>query len=204
MAANQDRMHGAVPDRAGTVMLVLDMFSDFDFEDGGRLARLAFPVAQRIRALKLRLTRQGVPCIYVNDNLGRWRADFAAVVRRAEASVGSAIAQLLKPEERDYCLLKPKHSAFFGTPLATVLETLGARTLILTGTTTPQCILFTATDAYVREYRLVVPSDCVTALTRKQQQLALYFLESVLGARVCQSRSINGRGRRSVAQRRRS
>ncbi|MBV8877807.1 MAG: cysteine hydrolase [Gammaproteobacteria bacterium] len=190
MAANQDRMHGAVPDRAGTVMLVLDMFSDFDFEDGRRLARLALPVARRIRALKARLSRQGVPCIYVNDNLGRWRADFAAVVRRAESSLGRGIAQLLQPGERDYFLLKPKHSAFFGTPLATVLETLGARTLILTGTTTPQCILFTATDAYVREYRLVVPTDCVTALTRKQQQLALYFLESVLGARVCPSASI--------------
>jgi nicotinamidase-related amidase len=190
MALDDDRMHGAVPDRAGMVMLVLDMFSDFQFEDGPRLARLAVPVAQRIRALKARLTRQGVPCIYVNDNLGRWRSDFQDVVRRAGSSPGSAVAHLLRPAEQDYCLLKPKHSAFFGTPLATVLETLGARTLILTGTTTPQCILFTATDAYVREYRLVVPSDCVTALTRKQQQLALYFLDSVLGARVCRSGAV--------------
>ncbi len=190
MALDGDRMHGAVPDRAGMAMLVLDMFSDFQFEDGPRLARLAVPVAQRIRALKAPLTGQGVPCIYVNDNLGRWRSDFQGVVRRAEGSLGTAVAHLLQPGEQDYCLLKPKHSGFFGTPLETVLETLGARTLILTGTTTPQCILFTATDAYVREYRLVVPSDCVTALTRKQQQLALYFLDSVLGARVCRSGSI--------------
>jgi nicotinamidase-related amidase len=190
MEAKADRMHGAVPDRAETVMLVLDMFSDFRFDDGPRLAKLAVPVARRIRALKARLTAQAGRCIYVNDNLGRWRSDFSAVVRRAEHSLGASVVQLLQPQERDYCLLKPKHSAFFGTPLETLLEALGARTLILTGTTTPQCILFTATDAYVREYRLVVPSDCVTALTRKQQQLALYFLRSVLGARVCRSGSI--------------
>lgn len=190
MAAKQDRMHGAVPDRAATVMLILDMFSDFDFEEGRRLASLAIPVAERIRALKARLTRGRVPCIYVNDNLGRWRSDFGTVLRRAESSAGAAVAHLLQPDEEDYCLLKPKHSAFFGTPLETVLERLGARTLILTGTTTPQCILFTATDAYVREYQLIVPSDCVVAITRKQQDLALYFLRSVLGARVCRSRSI--------------
>jgi len=190
MAAKDDRMHGAVPDRAGTVMLVLDMFSDFNFEYGRRLASLAVPVAQRIRTLKARLSRAKVPCIYVNDNLGRWRSDYCSVVRRAEASGGAAVARLLQPDERDYCLLKPKHSAFFGTPLETILETLGARSLILTGTTTPQCILFTATDAYVREYRLVVASDCVVALTRKQQRLALYFLDSVLGACVRRARSI--------------
>ena len=191
MSPNNDRMHGAVPDRAGTALLVLDMFSDFDFAAGPRLARLAVPVAKRIHTLKARLTRERTPCIYVNDNLGRWRSDFCSVVRRAEDSVGAVVARLLQPQQRDYCLLKPKHSAFFGTPLDTVLETLGARTLILTGTTTPQCILFTATDAYVREYRLVVPSDCVIARTPKQQQLALYFLSAVLGARVCRSRSIH-------------
>jgi nicotinamidase-related amidase len=195
MGDKNDRMHGAVPDRAGTVMLVLDMFSDFNFEHGRRLARLALPVARRIRTLKARLARDKVPCIYVNDNLGRWRSDFCSIVRRAEASDGAAVARLLQPDGRDYCLLKPKHSAFFGTPLETVLESLGARTLILTGTTTPQCILFTATDAYVREYRLLVPSDCVIALTRKQQHLALYFLDSVLGARVCRARSIGGNSR---------
>lgn len=194
MAAKTDRMHGAVPDRAGTVMLVLDMFSDFRFDDGPRLAKRAVPIARRIRALKARLTRRGVRCIYINDNLGRWRSDFSGVVRRAEHSLGAPVAQLLQPQDQDYCLLKPKHSAFFGTPLATVLETLGARTLILTGTTTPQCILFTATDAYVREYQLIVPSDCVTALTSKQQQLALYFLDSVLGAHVCRSGSIRSAG----------
>ncbi len=130
MPATHDRMHGSAPDRARTVMLVLDMFSNFDFEDGARLARLAVPIARRIRDLKARLQGR-VPCIYVNDNLGRWRSDFGAVVRRAESSAGAAVARLLQPHEHDYCLLKPKHSAFFDTPLATLLQALGARRILL-------------------------------------------------------------------------
>jgi nicotinamidase-related amidase len=51
-------------------------------------------------------------------------------------------------------------------------------------------ILFTAMDAYIREYRLIVPRDCVVALTGQQQRLALYFLKSILGAQVCRAASI--------------
>lgn len=187
MVMDDDRLHGSVPDRAQTALLVLDMFSNFAFKDGTRAAQLALPVAKCIAALKARLRKRNVPCIYVNDNLGRWRSRFDQVVQCAAASRGGRVAALLQPDERDYCLLKTKHSAFFDTPLDTVLEALGVRRLILTGTTTPQCILFTATDAYVREYELSVPSDCVVALTPQQQRVALYFLRNILSARVCRS-----------------
>ncbi|MBV8783354.1 MAG: cysteine hydrolase [Gammaproteobacteria bacterium] len=187
MSDSRDRMHGSVPDRATSALLVLDMFSDFSFPGGARAARLALPVARRIASLKARLARRKVPCLYVNDNLGRWRSDFPALLRRAAAARGAPLVRLLRPQERDYCILKPKHSGFFDTPLDTILEALRVRRLILCGTMTPQCILFTATDAYVRDYELVVPSDCVLSLTRREQQLALYFLRSVLGARVCRA-----------------
>ncbi|MBV8343128.1 MAG: cysteine hydrolase [Gammaproteobacteria bacterium] len=188
MASNGDRLHGSVPDRSPTALLVLDMFSDFDFAHGARAARLAVPVARRIASLKARLQGRRVPCIYVNDNLGRWRSRFDEVVRHTAASRGAPVAALLRPRTGDYCLLKPKHSAFFATPLDTVLQALGARRLVLTGTTTPQCILFTAMDAYVREYELAVPRDCVVALSQREQRVALYFLQHILGARICESR----------------
>ena len=69
----------------------------------------------------------------------------------------------MRPDRRDYFILKPKHSAFFSTPLELLLEHLGARTLILTGLLADSCILFTAQDAHLRGYRVVVPSDCVAA-----------------------------------------
>jgi nicotinamidase-related amidase len=58
-------------------------------------------------------------------------------------------------------MFKPKHSAFFGTAL-------GVRRLVLTGMTSHQCVLFTARDAHVREYELIVPADCVAAGSREE------------------------------------
>jgi nicotinamidase-related amidase len=82
------------------------------------------------------------------------------------------------------------HSGFYGTPLPQLLEQLGAQELILTGLTSHQCVLFTAMDAYVRDYRLVVPRDCIGAARRVETQHALFVLEHGLMARTVLSSSL--------------
>ena len=157
--------HGNAPDRAPVALLLIDVINDFMYPDGLALRRRARPMARRLRALKARAQGAGVPVLYVNDNFGRWRSDFAAVVRACTApgSRGREIAGLLAPGPDDYFVLKPKHSAFYASPLDILLEHLGARRLILTGLTTPQCVLITASGAHMRGYRLAVPRDCVAA-----------------------------------------
>jgi nicotinamidase-related amidase len=179
-----DDLHGAVPDRADTVLLILDMFSDFEFDGGAQLCRAALPVARRIRVLKRAATRHGVPTIYVNDHAGRWRADFPALLRHcaSRGRRGAPIVRLLRPGHRDYRILKPKHSAFFATALGALLEYLDAKTLVLTGATSHQCVLFTANDAYVRDLRLVIPRDCTAAGSTGDTRFALRYFRSVLGA----------------------
>jgi len=129
--ARNASLSGSAPDSSKTALLILDMISDFEFEDGTRICRAALSVAKPISKLKQRATRAGVPVIYVNDNRGRWRSDFAAQVRQsmAESSRGAAIARLLAPGPVDYCILKPKHSAFYATVLGTLLEHLGVSRL---------------------------------------------------------------------------
>ena len=177
-------LHGSAPDRSPFALLILDMVSDFRFEDGAAIARAALPVARRIARLAGRARKARVPVIFVNDNLGRWRSDFPAIVRhcaRAD-SRGAPLLAVLEPQRQDYGILKPKHSGFYATPLATLLEYLGAKTLVLTGASTHQCVLFTANDAYVRDYRLWIPADCVASKTRSQTRLAARYFRSVLGA----------------------
>ena len=70
---------------------------------------------------------------------------------------GAPIVDILAPQPRDYCVLKPKHSGFFATALATLLEYIGVERLVLTGVATHQCVLFTANDAYVRDFKLHIP-----------------------------------------------
>ena len=185
MKADNDP-NGLVPDRAETVLLILDLISDFAFEGGDRIARAALPVARRIAALKVRARRAGIPVIYVNDGVGRWRSDFPAIVRHCSrpTSRGRKIVSTIVPEPDDYCVLKPKHSGFFATPLDTLLQYLGAKTLILTGVSSNQCVLFTANDAYVRDLALTIPRDCISARSTKDTRLALQYFSTVLAADV--------------------
>jgi nicotinamidase-related amidase len=124
---------GLVPYRSQTVLLILDLVSDFAFPEGEKIARAAFPVARRIARLKARAKRAGIPTVYVNDAIGRWKSDFPAVVQHCcrETARGHRVVGLIAPEPNDYCVLKPKHSGFFATPLDTILRFLGAKRLIL-------------------------------------------------------------------------
>ena len=190
-------LHGAAPDSSRTALLILDMISDFEFEGGAKLCRAAVPVAKRIARLKFRAAEAGIPTIYVNDNVGRWRSDFAAVFRHCvrPESRGASIARLIGPGPNDYCVLKPKHSGFFATALATLLEYLGSRRLILTGSTSDQCVLFTANDAYVRDFELQIPRDCLVGDSAEANRLAFRYFRSVLGADLRPSVSLKLRRR---------
>lgn len=161
----------------------MDMMSDWDFPDGDRLVRAALRVAPAIAALAERCRRGGVPVIYANDNHGQWRSDFRFVVRQALGfpGPGGRIARLLAPHDEDYVVLKPKHSAFFATPLELLLDHLRARRIIVVGTTTDQCVLATAMDARMRDFEVVVPEDGVATLGAARNRRALVHLREVLG-----------------------
>jgi nicotinamidase-related amidase len=184
MSKKKDDPHGLVPDRAETALVILDLVSDFQFADGERIARAALPVARRIARLKSRATKAAIPTIYVNDGIGRWRSDFPGMIRHCqrESARGRHIVDVIAPSADDYCILKPKHSGFFATPLDTVITFIGAKRLILTGVSSNQCVLFTANDAYVRDFELLIPSDCISARTRADTRLALRYFRTVLGA----------------------
>jgi nicotinamidase-related amidase len=168
------------------------MISDFRFPDGAKVQRAARRVAPRIADLKQRAKAAGLACIYVNDNPGRWRSDSRALIDHClrARSPGADIARRLRPNESDYFILKPRHSAFYATPLEVLLENLGARRVILTGVSSHQCVLFTANDAHLRNLEIIVPSDCVAGPSSRDTRFALQYFKSVLGARVSPHRSL--------------
>lgn len=180
MAKNDEQ---SFPDESATALLIIDTINDLEFEGGQRLLRHALPMAENIAALKQRAAAAGIAIIYLNDNFGQWRSDFRAVVRQnLEGVRGSPVVQRLVPDQDDYFVLKPKHSGFFGTTLDTLLRFIQAERLILTGLTTEMCVLFTAIDAYMRDYPLIVPSDCSAAVSQEQHEQALNYMHRVLKA----------------------
>jgi nicotinamidase-related amidase len=141
-------------------------------------------MARRIARLKQRARQARVPIVYVNDNFGKWQSDFTRTVRHclAAKSRGRNVTKTLKPSRDDYFVLKPKHSGFFSTTLETLLRYLGAETLILTGIAGNFCVLFTANDAYMRDYALFIPEDCCVSNSARENEEALGLMRKFLKA----------------------
>ncbi len=175
-------LHGSAPDKSKAALLLIDVINDFDFPEGEELLRLAKPVGKNIAALKKRANAAGIPAVYVNDNFGRWQSDFKKIVSHCENARGKEFVEMLLPEDEDYFVLKPKHSGFYSTSLHLLVTHLGAENLILTGIAGNNCVLFTANDAYMRDFKIFIPSDCVVSNTEEENLHALKQMETVLKA----------------------
>jgi nicotinamidase-related amidase len=189
---NKD-LHGNAPEKSDVALLIIDVISDFDFEDGDKLLKNTLPMAEKLASFKKKVKKAQIPVIYVNDNFGKWQSDFKNLLKHclADSSKGCEIADLLKPDEDDYFVLKPKHSGFYSTTLDILLEYLAVKTLILTGVTADICILFTANDAYMRDFDLIVPQDCVASVKKDENKHALDYIERVLKADIRPSTKID-------------
>jgi nicotinamidase-related amidase len=180
---------GIAPDQHSTALLLIDVINDFDFDEAASLLKFAKRMAERIAALKVRAKESGVPVIYVNDNFGRWRSDFKGQVKHCLGpnAKGREIVKLLQPDDDDYFVLKPKHSGFYASSLEVLLEYLGSKKLILTGLAGNICVLFTANDAYMRDYKIIVPPDCTASNTEAANQAAIDEIRAVLKGDVRES-----------------
>lgn len=164
-----------------TALVVVDMVNPLDFPGARSLLRQALPAARRIATLRARLKPRGVPVVFVNDNFTHWREDFGQLVAICSQpdALGAPLLEVLPPEQDDYNLLKPQHSAFYNTPLEVLLSQLGVGRVVLTGIATDQCILASAIDARMRELEVVVASDGTAAMTAVRHRNALAVLREM-------------------------
>ena len=175
--------------RPGDALLIIDAINDLEFEGGEKVLPWAIKLARRLSAFRSAAHGAKIPVIYVNDNFGLWRSSFHEVythVTRPRAR-GAKVAGRLKPARNDYFILKPRHSAFFATSLVPLLEHLEINRLILSGIATNLCVLFSAHDAHMHQYELVVLSDCCAAESDFDHNIALSQLERFCDARICTS-----------------
>jgi nicotinamidase-related amidase len=191
--SKSEDLHGAAPDKCAVALLLIDWINDLQFDGAERLLPAALAAAKATAVLRRRAKQAGVPVIYCNDNFGRWRSDFRSLlehVLQGDAR-GRPIAELLAPDERDYFVLKPKHSGFHSTSLEVLLAHLGANTLVLTGIAGNFCVLFTAQDAYMRDYKLLVPRDCIASEDERDDRHALEHMAKVCKADTAASAGID-------------
>jgi nicotinamidase-related amidase len=72
-------------------------------------------------------------------------------------------------------------SAFFGTPLASLLAEAGCDSLIVTGASTSGCIRATVVDALQHGYRAIVPREAVGDRNPAAHEANLYDIDAKYG-----------------------
>jgi nicotinamidase-related amidase len=182
---------GSVRHKSAVALLLIDIINHFEFPDGEKLLKHALRMAPKLARLKERARRAGVATIYVNDNFGQWRSDAGKLLQyclRPEAA-GKEFVEAVQPDKDDYFVLKPMHSAFYQTPLDTLLRYLDTSSVILTGLATNSCIMCTVHDANMRDLDMIVPADCCAARTKREHAQALAHIGQMTAAKVVASSS---------------
>jgi nicotinamidase-related amidase len=178
--------HKIVRHRSPVVLLLVDVVNHFEFPDGEAILKNALQVGPRLARLKKRTRDSNIPVVYVNDNFGQWRSDAGKLLAHCLRTdcAGKPFVEAIQPDEQDYCVLKPMHSAFFQTPLDLLLRHLGASSIILAGIATNSCILCTAHDANMREFKVTVVSDCCAARSAREHNEAIANIREMADARI--------------------
>jgi nicotinamidase-related amidase len=166
-------------------VLVIDMLNAYRHEDADVLAANVAEMVDPLAALISRAReRDDVDLIYVNDNYGDFDADFRDVAEAALHGERPDLVTPIAPDENCLRLLKVRHSAFYASSLDYLLRRLEARQLILTGQVTEQCILYTALDAYVRHFEVVVAPDAVAHIDPELSDAALTMMHKNMHAEI--------------------
>lgn len=163
-------------------LIIVDMINDFNFPKGRELVEFTHTIVPSILALKKYCQSNDIPVVYVNDHYQLWKADLGLIIAHTQNDLSAPIIQQMKPDRSDYFLIKPKHSAFYGTALNTLLQELDTKAVIVTGVAGNICVFFTANDAYMREFNVYVPKDAIASERPEFNNYALEMMETVLGA----------------------
>lgn len=168
-----------------TAVVVVDMLNSYQHEDAELLApnvaRIIDPLVNLIKAAR---GRDDVDLIYVNDNYGDFTAQFSDIVESALDGERPDLVRPILPEDGCLLLTKVRHSVFYATALDYLLGRLGTERVILAGQVTEQCILYSALDAYVRHFDVVVPADAVAHIDAGLGEAALEMMRRNMSAEV--------------------
>jgi nicotinamidase-related amidase len=188
-SARHDRHRG---EPGGTALVVIDMLNPYEHAEADRLAERVGRALSGIQRLLTEAAAAEVPVVYVNDNYGDWNSSSTELAERAMDGAHPELVEPVLPSEGSSFVIKARHSAFYETPLEYLLDQQGVSRLVLAGQVTEQCILYSALDAYVRHFRVVIPTDAVAAIYDHLAEAALEMMERNLSAELAPAEGVLG------------
>lgn len=170
-----------------TALLIIDMLNDFVLENSPLEVPSTRSIIPSLKNEIKKAREEEIPIIYIMDSHQEDDAEFEKMNWPAHAvkgTPGSNVIDDLKPENGDIIIEKTNYSAFYNTELDNILKKLKIDTLIITGTMTHVCILFTAYDGALRGYNVKVPKKCVAGQKKDDDEFAFKIMQDVLGAKI--------------------
>jgi nicotinamidase-related amidase len=168
-------------------LLIIDMLNDFILEG----APLEVPETRKvIPFIKKEIENaraKGNPVIYVCDAHDKEDKEFSKFgwpPHAVQGTKGAEVIDEIKPQKDDLIIEKTTYSGFYNTTLDETLKKLGIDSVRLTGCVTHICVMFTASDAVLRDYKVTVVKDGVAGLSEEDHEAALRIMKNVLGVRI--------------------
>ena len=166
-------------------VLVIDMLNSYQHEDAAKLASsVADIIDPLVGLISMARERDDVDLIYVNDNYGDFTADNDDIVRSALEGERPDLVKPLVPDKVRYSCRRSGTAPSTRPHWPICCASKRRKRLILTGQVTEQCILYTALDAYVRHFPVVVPPDCVAHIDADLGKAALRMMEQNMRAKI--------------------
>jgi nicotinamidase-related amidase len=176
-----------------TALIVIDMLNTYDHEDAEPLAASVREQLPQIVDLRDRAAgREDTLLVYVNDNYDAWHAGRQDLVESALQGEQPDLVKPIAPDHAVPFLPKGRHSIFYQTALDHLLRVEEVERVVLTGQVTEQCILYSALDAYLRGYEIVVPPDAVAHIHEDLASAALKMMERNMHAELVPAGDVLG------------
>lgn len=173
-----------------TALVVIDMLNRYEHEDADPLKASVREIVPTLRELVARAQSSEALVVYVNDNYGDWTAGRQEIVASAlDGEEPSLVEPIIPPDDAPF-VVKARHSAFYGTQLEYMLRQFDVERLVLTGQVTEQCVLYSALDAYVRHFSVVIAPNAVAHIDQELADAALRMMESNMRAEIIEAASV--------------
>jgi len=173
-----------------TALLVVDMLNPYEHPEADRLAERVADALPGVEALLRRTGEAEIPVVYVNDNYGDWNSSSEELAKQAMDGAHPELVEPVLPAAGQSFVIKARHSTFYETPLEYLLDQMGVGRLVFTGQVTEQCILYSALDAYVRHFDVVIATDAVAAIYDELGEAALQMMERNMGADLARAEEV--------------
>ena len=173
-----------------TALLVIDMQEGFLNPESPTYIPMAWDTVPACSAVQRKARELGIPVCFIIRKYapdGRdveftryfaWK-NGGKPCSTEESPLGWKMPEEFEVLDGDTVLVKPRYSAFFNTNLDSILRRQGIDTVVVTGTTTPNCIRHTVFDSISLDYNTVVLDDCTSSVNEEVQRVNMLGMQTI-------------------------